>query len=142
MNYKRNIKMILFGCIFSCFQFCTNKNPTENEIEGIWKNENVGNLILNKNHTFSGTNLKSGIFLFESKTSNKVFDGRGTWKLQKGDASWEIELYFKSYSTGSGGILYNLYISGEKGILENQPPWYLYIWKDDEGGERIKFKKL
>jgi hypothetical protein len=36
---------------------------------------------------------------------------------------------------------YSVLISGEKGVAENKPPWYLFVWKDEEGGDRYKFIK-
>jgi hypothetical protein len=27
------------------------------------------------------------------------------------------------------------------GILDNNPSWYLFVWKEEEGGERYKFSK-
>ena len=140
-NYKKEIKIVLFVCLALCLSSCTNKGPSNEEICGIWKNKEAGSFTFKKDHTFSGINLKSGIFLFQPQNPSKSFSGEGTWKLQKGDASWEIELYFSSYSDGNDKILYHLPVSGEKGILENQPPWYLFVWKDEEGGERIIFDK-
>ncbi len=140
-TYKNIIKIVLSVCFALCLASCTNKSPADEEIYGVWKNKEVGSFTFRKDHTFSGTNLKSGIFLFQPQNPNKLFNGMGTWKLQKEDGYWEIELYFNSYSIGDDKILYHLLIGGENGILENKRPWYLYVWKDEEGGERIIFKK-
>ena len=65
----------------------------------------------------------------------------GKWELKKGQAFKEVGLNFREMDNKEVYGLYSVMISGENGILENEPPWYLFVWKGEEGGERYKFIK-
>lgn len=122
------------------FQGCTGKIPIKEELIGNWINSDSAIINLKKDGTFTAKKLPVEFFILEDY-KGKQFDGNGEWTLKKGKTYWEVYLEFnkilnKEYSYG-----HTMLISGEKGILENKPPWYLFTWKDEPGGERFVFKR-
>jgi hypothetical protein len=80
-------------------------------------------------------------FMPSYSLKNVKFSGSGKWLLKKGNTSWEIYLDFDKVNVNKNGCSFPLLIAGENGVLDSKPPRYLFVWKDEEGGARIKFSK-
>lgn len=124
------------------FQGCSKTIPTENDIVGKWVNSDNAKLEFNADGTFDGESLPGEKIFFPSEEfKNKRFNGNGKWTLKEGQGWWEITLNFKQVSTRKDGFHTKILISGSGGFLENNPPWYLFVWEGEEGGQRYKFSK-
>lgn len=111
---------------------------------GAWNSSDGGMFLFNENGSFSGKSLPAKYFTYftsENEVLNKKVNGRGKWKLEKENGFWRIQLEFENIDGRPLAGLYYLLISGQTGILENKPPWYLFVWKDDVGGEKYKFQR-
>lgn len=123
------------------FQGCTGKEPAKEEIIGTWVASDGGQFQFNEDGTFTGKSLPVDL-LWLPDYKGQELNGNGTWKIQKGQGRWEIYLGFDRTTIDNlrDGFGTRLYISGE-GLLENNPPWKLFLWKGEEGGERYTFTK-
>jgi len=135
--------MIYLMVIVSLFlQASCGREPVCNDIIGIWKNPDGAEFIFDKNGAFSGKKIPSQFgFMPIDSLKNKNFNGSGKWTLKKGSANWEVYVEFDKVSVNKNGCAFPLLLAGENGILANKPPWYLFVWKEEEGGERYKFAK-
>lgn len=128
------------------FQACTSqvKEPTQNDILGTWISSDSGILRLNKDSSFIGTSLPAEYFTFFTSIKDvegKKINGSGKWKIENGQGFKEVKLNFTKMDDKDIYGIYSVLISGETGVIENKPPWYLFVWKEEEGGERYKFLK-
>ena len=136
------IKQILFIFSLALILFgCDNRKPTKYQIVGTWLSDDGGKLILKEVGIFLLESLPTGLFLREAEDKGKTFAGSGKWELNNDQSNWQLSLFFKQTSVEVYNFEMQLLISGEKGILENKPPWLLYLWKDQEGGDRYELRK-
>ncbi len=141
MVNKMLTSVYFFLSIF--FQSCNGEEPSIKEIAGVWNNADGAQIHLKEDGTFIGKNLPSQLFFAATNEYNdKQFKGTGNWIIRKEQSFWEVQLNFKETSNQHYRYGHSVLISGEKGILENHPPWYLFLWKEEQGGERYEFKKI
>ncbi len=122
------------------FQGCSGQEPTKEDVVGIWSNPDGSYIELKSDGNFIATNLSTKYFTLDEYKGEK-FNGIGNWTLKKGKSFWEIYLGFNEISDKHYSYGHTILISGENGILENKPPWYLFLWKEEEGGDRYEFHK-
>jgi hypothetical protein len=122
-------------------QGCSNTEPTNKDVIGWWRSEDGAKLKFKQNGTFEAELLPGELFFARTDDFNhKRFNGSGKWLLKEKQGLWEISLNFDKvlnqnrYDT-------QILLSGSSGLTEKSPPWYLFEWKDEEGGERYSFKK-
>jgi hypothetical protein len=135
--------LIAIGVTLSIFfQACNAKTPTRDDVIGVWISSDNAVLVLNKDGTFTGDSIPTrfGFIAIDSITQRK-FSGSGNWTFRKGQAQWEVYLDFNQATVGKNGCAFPVLIAGENGILENNPPWYLFLWQEEEGGQRYEFKR-
>jgi hypothetical protein len=53
----------------------------------------------------------------------------------------EVYLDFNKVSVNKNGCAFPLLIARSSDKSENKSPWYLFVWKEEEGGERYEFLK-
>jgi len=141
MVMKKMINIISIT-VMVLFSGCKSENPTVESIVGGWVAENGAVIELFKDGTFSTENLTGDkIFPYENEYKGKAFTEKGTWKIGDDKGLWVVYLYFKKSVNLPKGYSTQILISGSKGIMENQPPWYLFLWEGEEGGSRYKFSK-
>ncbi|GAB2972627.1 hypothetical protein GCM10027049_03100 [Mucilaginibacter puniceus] len=140
---KIKLAKIVILLLSGFLQACSRTAPTESDIIGKWISEDGATLKLKKDRTFEGSLLPGEYFFGQGKDYvNKKTNGSGNWILQKGQGWWELSLRFKEISGKKDEFDTQILISGSKGILSQNPPWCLFEWKGEEGGERYNFKKL
>lgn len=142
---KKQIAIALAATLSIFFIACTSQmnEPTQNNILGSWKGEGKAELIFYKDQTFTGNLIPAEFAFFPSDSFKNVkFSGSGKWILRKGASNWEVNLDFdKVTGINKNGCSFPLLVAGKNGILENQSPWYLFIWKEEEGGQQYIFTK-
>jgi hypothetical protein len=141
---RRQLMMNLIAIFSVLIQACGSKGPTPNDILGTWITQDGAILQINSDSSFIGKSLPAQYFTFftsKSEVEGKRVDGKGKWKLEEGQGFTEIKLHFTNMNNTEMNGFYSVLVAGEKGALENKPPWYLFLWKDEEGGERYKFVK-
>ena len=129
--------------VFSFFlQACSGSEPTRNDIIGVWKSSDGGVFVFNDDGTFTEKYFPAGFVLLpKNEYADVRFDGSGNWLLRRGNSNWEIYIDFQHVSDKRCSTAFPLLIAGANGILDNKPPWYLFVWKEEEGGDRYKFNK-
>jgi hypothetical protein len=139
MEIKKIIR--LFGIMMVVCFGCNPKSPLDKDVVGKWGHSSGAVLIIKEDGTFTGAHLPLNYLLTASKTT--VFNGTGKWKLKQDQGRWVIGLDFDTTSVNDhkNGFTTIILISGS-GILENKAPWYLFLWMEEEGGERYKFSKI
>lgn len=134
------ILSIAFICVF---QGCSGSEVTNEEIIGVWIAKDGGELRFNNDGTFAARNLPgSKVFKIE-KYKGKIFSESGTWKIvsSPGKQWTEIAIDFNDSESLEGGFSgLKLNIAGT-GIFENKPPWSLFLWISEAGGERYTFRR-
>lgn len=139
--------LIGLGAMLSMFfQACNTqmKEPTQSDILGNWVSSDGAMLELNKDSSFIGKSLPAEYFTFftsKKDVEGKRVSGSGKWKMEKGQGFKEVKLTFTKMDDKDIYGSYSVLVSGETGALENKPPWYLFVWKGEEGGERYTFIK-
>ena len=138
--------LIGFGAMLSMFfQACNSQmnEPTQSDILGNWVSSDGAMLEFNKDSSFIGKSLPDEYFTFALKkdAEGKRVSGSGKWELEKGQGFKEVKLTFIKMKDEDIYGFYSILVSGENGILDNKPPWYLFEWKEEEGGERYEFIK-
>lgn len=131
------IAIALTGCMSS-------KQPLQDEIIGTWVSSDGATLQLKKDGNFIGKDLPAEYFSFhihKEEALNRKINGEGRWRLEKNQGDWEVKLDFEVMNNIKQRGFYSVLVSGSKGILENKSPWYLFLWKEEEGGDRYKFFK-
>lgn len=131
--------LILVGMFF---QGCNSQSPIENDILGNWEGQDGSVFVFKADGTFSSSSLPAQLVLLpKDQYVNQRFDGTGKWLLRKGSTNWEVYINFKQVSDKKYKSAFPLLVAGENGLLDNKPPWYLFIWKEEEGEDRYKFTK-
>lgn len=141
----RKLILCLGASLLLVLQSCNTQmqKPIQNYFFGTWKSAENAELIFNNNGTFIGINLPAELGFFPADSFRNIkFGGSGKWILKKGNTNWEINLDFDKVSgINKNGCSFPLLIAGRRGIMDNKPPWYIFAWKEEEGGERYKFLK-
>jgi len=133
------IKLIAMLSIL--LQACGGKEPTQNDVVGKWKSANGAEFVFNEDGTFTAKQIPTEFgYMPSDSLQNMKFDGSGKWKFKKENAYWEAYVDFDTVNVNKT-CTFPLLIAGENGVLDNKPPWYLFVWKGEEGGERYKFSK-
>ena len=132
---------ILAMTILSC-----NNEPAigEKDIVGLWKSSEGASFSFTKNGEFSGVFLPAQYFTFYTSKKDvieKKINGKGHWRLTNGQKFLEMSISFDTINHQPILGSYTLFIAGNNGLFENKPPWYLFAWKDEEGGDRYKLFK-
>jgi hypothetical protein len=134
-----------FGTVLLIFFQSCNGNqmnePTRTDFLGTWKSADQAKLVFNNDGTFMGELIPATLGFFPADSFvNVKFSGSGKWALRKGNSNWEVNLDFDKVSgVNKSGCSFPLLIAGKNGVLENKKPWYLFAWKEEEGGERYSF---
>lgn len=121
-------------------QACSGTMPTKNEIIGKWKAEDGATFTFHEDGTFMTKDLSGGKMFKSNRYQGKKYSESGVWSIEQSQGRWVIELSFKSSASLAGGYATQLLVSGS-GILENDPPWNLFVWVGEAGGERYEFEK-
>ena len=127
----------------AAFQGCMGVDPKYDDVVGTWVNPDGATLSIDNAGTFNGEALPAEYFSFytnRNDVSEKRISGSGRWRLEKGQHFWEIKLDFEELNGVKRGGSYSILVSGSTGVLENNPPWYLFEWLAD-GGQRYKFER-
>ncbi|TKG87902.1 hypothetical protein EYV94_27810 [Puteibacter caeruleilacunae] len=133
---------IISTAVIVLFTTCSSDIPTNVDIVGIWKTKDGALIEFIKGGTFSTQNLSGNKFFpYEKAYKGKSFHEKGKWEIKKDQGRWIIILYFNKSKKLPKGYITDIIIAGSKGILENQPPWYLFVWEEEEGGPRYRFTK-
>lgn len=138
---------LLVGLLSILFHSCNSSENelTQNEIIGTWVSSDKAEFVFNGDGTFTGNLIPAEFCFFPIDTFRNVkFSGSGKWELRKGEgvADWEVYLNFSMVDVkGKNGCVFPLLVGGKKDIMENKPPWYLFVWKGEEGGDRYEFHK-
>lgn len=121
------------------FQSCHSqmKEPNQDDFSGTWKSAENAELIFAHDGTFTGKLIPGELGFFPADSFKNVkFSGSGKWGLKKGSVNWEINLDFDKVSVpNKNGCEFPLLIANKNGT------WYLFAWKEEEGGERYSFIK-
>lgn len=134
--------IILSFLIMNLFASCKSENPTADCIVGKWIARDGAIFQFNEKGFFSTKDLPKDKFLpFSEDFTESLFSETGKWELKRDQDRWVVHLYFDSSESLPGGCVTQIYIAGSKGIMENQPPWYLFFWENEEGGSRYTFIK-
>ena len=127
-----------FFLILLAFASCTTPSPTNKDVIGTWKGENGAEISFKEDGTFTGKSIPAEYILLPPEDYKNIqFSGRGDWELRSGPSNWEVYIEFRETSDKRCLSAFPLLLWGEKGILQNKPPWYLFLWKEEEGGERF-----
>jgi len=140
--FSKGALCCFFLAAFVFLQSCRGDSPKPEEIWGTWVATNGAELNLKQNGTFSAKELPGELFLGKG-TSQRTIEGNGAWKIEKDQGSWQVTLEITEKRINEKDVteIMHILISGSKGALENEPPWYLFVWKGEEGGDRYKFIK-
>lgn len=140
----KNIRFVNIALVALSFFFhsCNSAVPTEKDIIGEWISGDGAKLRFKANGTFEGEMLPGEHFFGQTQEyKGKKVHGSGKWLLKKGQGWWEISMNFNKILNQEDEFDTQILISGSSGLLSQNPPWYLFEWKDEEGGERYMFKK-
>jgi len=135
---------MVFSISFFSFISCSGPNPARQEMVGRWVGNSGTEVNINGDGTFRGKHFPFKKFIAFIKPQDSLqteFDGEGRWDIAKNGSYWEVTLKFDKTSPPGYLLNYPLLVGGENGVLANKPPWYLYYWVEEEGGERYKFLK-
>jgi hypothetical protein len=126
--------MSLLGISLATLLGACGKNPTPRDIIGTWANADGAELMVEENGQFTAHALPQATF-WRRDQPGPAFDGKGTWKLQKGAPYWELKLWFREISGQSANREITVLVSG--GGLST----YLYRWKGEEGEDQYKLER-
>jgi len=140
------IILTLFICISVIG--CKGRKPTMQELTGKWVHDDSTMIQLNANGTFIARSLPTEQLLsvFAKDTCLKIFDGQGTWQIKESRSSWDqlpwsLLLSFVKSTNSNNKFEARIIISGSN-FIENKPPWKsIFIWNEEEGGERYEFTR-
>jgi len=137
------ILFLVTAIVVSIFlQGCMGKEPAKNDIVGTWISFEKAELILHKDGILTGNNIPVRFgFIPHDTLKNKRFSGSGKWTMRKGSNYREVLLEFSEVNLNNNGCSFPVFIAGENGLLDNKPPWYLFVWAEEEGEDRYKFIK-
>jgi len=140
---SKTLVLIIVVLLILLSQRCTKPSPSKAELIGTWESPDGALFIFKDDGKFIGKSLPAYMFSFTSEDGAKV-DGSGRWEIDDEygpwkNGSWKVNLRFvyEDATTGS----YYIYIEGSNGFFADAPPWYLFRWKEEEGGERYIFRK-
>lgn len=135
-----NIALVIFSILS---ESCNTPKLTQDDIIGSWKSSEGALLVLNQDGTFTGKFIPAEFGFFPPDSFRNIkFNGSGKWALKKGASNWEVNMNFdKVTGIDKNGCSFPLLVAGENGLLDNKPPWYLFVWYDEEGGARYKFTR-
>jgi hypothetical protein len=136
------MRKMIIGLVAASFIFwsCGGKDPAQGDVIGRWRGPDTAILDFNQDGTFTARSFPAEyVLLPKNKFINVRFDGEGKWLLRKGNTNWEVYLDFTQVSDKNCSSSFPLLMEGENGALGNKPPWHLFVWKGEEGGERYKF---
>jgi hypothetical protein len=135
------MKQILTGAttfLLILFQACSNYGTVQIDISGTWVNLDGAMMVFRKDSSFVGKQLPAEYFTFfttKEVVEGKRINGSGVWKIADGPGYKEVKLTFRKRDGQDMYGAYSVYIADEK------PSPYLFVWKEEEGGERYKFTK-
>jgi hypothetical protein len=139
------MRQILFIGINSILLIsCSSNKPTATDLIGTWANADGATLELHKDSTFVGKSLPTVYFTFctsKKDVEGKRVAGSGNWRIEDGQGFEEVKLDFKRMNDTAMYGFYSVMISGTGGVLENRPPWYLFVWQGEEEGQRYTFDR-
>jgi hypothetical protein len=144
MEMRQTLFIGLTAILPIFFQSCSNKKATTVDVIGTWANADGATLELHKDGTFAGKSLPAVYFTFftsKKDVEGKKVNGSGNWRIEGGQGFDEVKLDFKKMNGTAVNGFYSVMISGTGGPLENKPPWSLFAWKEEEGGQRYTFEK-
>ncbi len=121
---------------------CTGEVPDSYDIIGTWVANNGAVFQFDKEGAFSTKNLPGDkMFQYVEQYKEMRFNETGNWKIGEDQERKVIFINFDKSDNLPKGYSTQILISGSKGILENKPPWYLFLWEGEEGGSRYIFSK-
>lgn len=143
MEVKRATQVILIF-LTTLFQGCVGTDPKNEDMVDVWVSSAGAMLTIRNDGSFVGEALPAEYFsypLFGSAKSGKKLSGSGKWKLGKDQGRWVVWLHFEERNGRKEGAVYLVLVGGHSGIAGNYPPWYLYDWVGEEGGERYVYER-
>jgi hypothetical protein len=143
MEMKKMVYTILALSIF--FHACNNqkKDTMQTDLVGDWLSSDGALISLNKDSSFTGKSLPAEYFTFFTSQKDvqfKKIDGNGKWRMDQAEGFRIVRLEFRKINNEDINGNYSVLIGGS-GALENKPPMYLFLWKDEPGGDRYEFIK-
>jgi hypothetical protein len=110
------------------------QKPKVTDLIGTWVSADGATLALERDGKFSGRGLPARVFLMHDSIDSPI-NGKGQWKLEAGDAYWEVQLSFDEISGQPSSTGANVLVSGTGKSIG------LYQWTGEEGGERYELTK-
>jgi hypothetical protein len=137
---RKQMKIInLLAMLSFLLLACGGQEPSQNDVVGKWESPDGAEFIFNKDGTFTAKQIPTEFgYMPSDSLQNMKFNGSGKWEFKKENSYWKTYVDFDKVNVNKT-CTFPLLISGESGVLENKPPWYLFVWKGEEGGERYKF---
>jgi hypothetical protein len=126
--------MALFGISLITLLGGCGASPTSRDVIGTWVNADGATLTVNENGQFTAHALPQAIF-WRRDQPGPAFDGKGTWKFEKGQPYWELKLWFLEISGQPANREITVLVSGSEAST------YLYRWKGEEGEDRYKLDR-
>ena len=126
--------MRLLGISLAALLGACGKNPTNADVVGSWVNADGAQLTLEQNGQFTAHALPQAIF-FRRDLVRPPVDGKGTWRLEKGQPYWEVKLSFKEINGHPDSYGTSALVSG------GGDSTYLYQWVGEEGENRYKLER-
>lgn len=118
---------------------CNESPPKESEIVGDWLGADNAKFSVARDGSFFAENLPADIFFIEPKLRGSKFEGTGSWIIRKGQSQWEMYLHFNKVSLDFKG--YEIPLLLDKEQISGDAQWYIFLWKEEEGGERFELHK-
>lgn len=136
MEIKNRLAIYFSTLVMVIITGCTGSPPRRDEIAGTWVNQaQDASITFGANGTFSSKNLPADLFWNRSYSGKKI-SGSGNWKIVEGPGEWDIELSFSFTSLQElQSFTTTIFLS------KDDSSWYAYVWEEEEGGQRYKFKK-
>jgi hypothetical protein len=119
---------------------CSNRSPKPVDVLGKWRNLDGAELNFQSNGTFVATGLPVSHF-WNTPESKKKFNGSGHWKIKHFQSNWLVDLVFANNTKEHMEFDTSLILARD-GDFGNGPHWLLFIWKEEEGGDRYSFQKV
>lgn len=135
---RRGSLILFFAFLLILFHACSNNETVQTDISGTWANPDGAMFIFSKDSSFVGKQLPAEYFTFftiKAEVEGKRINGSGVWKIADGQGYKEVKLTFRKRDGQDIYASYSAYIADEK------PSPNLFVWKEEEGGERYKFTK-
>ena len=136
--------LLFVGILFTLFDSCSSrgKGISKNDISGTWKSTDGAVFVFEDDGTFAAKSISADFVLFpRDEYKNLKINGTGKWVLRKGSNNEEVYVEFMEVDDKKLKCAFPLLIAGENGFFENKPPWYLFVWKGEEGEARYEFQK-